>query len=114
MGDLLVRFLVGGTVVSIFSVMADALRPKSFAGLLGAAPSIALASVGLTIHDSGKTVAVLESRSMMLGAIAFLAYAAAVSWVLRRFRVSTAVATTTLMPIWLGVSLGLCWLLGWQ
>jgi hypothetical protein len=42
MSDLVIRFLVGGLVVSLFAMLSDALRPKSFAGLFGAAPSIAL------------------------------------------------------------------------
>jgi hypothetical protein len=39
--QLLVRFLLGGLIVSIFATLGDALRPKGFAGLFGAAPSIA-------------------------------------------------------------------------
>jgi hypothetical protein len=37
MEDVLIRFPVGGLVVSFFSILADILRPKSFAELLGAA-----------------------------------------------------------------------------
>jgi hypothetical protein len=69
MGTVLIRFLVGGVVVSLFAALGDALRPKSFAGLFGAAPSIALATLGLTIRQNGKAYAVLECRSMMLGAL---------------------------------------------
>ena len=36
--EYLVRFLVGGIVVSAFAVLGDLLRPKSFAGLFGALP----------------------------------------------------------------------------
>jgi Protein of unknown function (DUF3147) len=38
------RFLIGGLTVSIFSLIGDILKPKSFAGLFGAAPSVALAT----------------------------------------------------------------------
>ncbi len=111
MGELLVRFLVGGVVVGLFATLGDILRPKSFAGLFGAAPSIALATIGLTIHQDGKAFAALEARSMMLGALAFYVYAAATSWVLRRYKVATLVATTALMPVWFWVSLGLWFLI---
>ena len=47
MTEYLVRFLVGGVVVSAFAVFSDALRPKSFAGLFGAAPSVALATLAI-------------------------------------------------------------------
>lgn len=108
MGDLLVRFFVGGTVVSIFAILADVLRPKSFAGLFGAAPSIALATVGLSVHQHGKPYAAYEAKSMLLGGVAFLLYAVMTSILLRRYKLSALVATLTLMPIWVGVSLGLC------
>jgi hypothetical protein len=80
MHEILMRFLIGGLVVSLFSSLGDVLRPKSFAGLFGAAPSIALATIGLTIQQNGKTYAAFECRSMMLGAIAFFVYALNVSW----------------------------------
>ena len=41
---------------------------------------------------------------MMLGATAFLIYAASVSWALRRYRVSALGASLTLLPVWFLVS----------
>jgi hypothetical protein len=109
MDIVLIRFLVGGVVVSLFAGLGEVLRPKSFAGLFGAAPSIALATLGLTIHQSGKAYATLELHSMILGAIGFFAYASAVGWLLRRHKPSALLATLTLLPIWFAVSFGL-WL----
>jgi hypothetical protein len=51
--DLILRFVIGGIVVSAFAALGDVLKPKSFAGLFGAAPSIALATLGLTIAANG-------------------------------------------------------------
>ena len=68
MMQLLFRFVVGGLVVSLFAVIGDVLKPKSFAGLFGAAPSVALATLALTIATDGKTYAALEARSMIVGA----------------------------------------------
>ena len=85
MGELALRFLIGGTVVSLFAVLGEMLRPKSFAGLFGAAPSIALATLGLAVHKHGNEYAALESQSMIWGAAAFFVYAAVSSFVLRRF-----------------------------
>ena len=39
------RFIVGGAMVSAFATLGDMLRPRSFAGLWGAAPSVALATL---------------------------------------------------------------------
>jgi uncharacterized membrane protein (GlpM family) len=110
MKELALRFLIGGVIVSLFAVVGEILRPKSFAGLFGAAPSIALATLGITIAEHGKAYAAMESRSMIFGSIGFFCYASATSWVLMRFRLHALAATITLLPIWLGASLGL-WLL---
>jgi Protein of unknown function (DUF3147) len=110
MENVFIRFLIGGIVVSLFAVTGDILRPKSFAGLFGAAPSIALATLALTIRHDGKAYAAVECRSMILGAIAFFIYALSVALVLRRFKPGAIIATLALMPIWFAVSLGL-WLM---
>jgi hypothetical protein len=52
---LIIRFLIGGVVVSFFAILGDALKPKSFAGLMSAAPSVALATIGLTVLQQGKS-----------------------------------------------------------
>jgi uncharacterized membrane protein (GlpM family) len=107
MTDLVIRFLVGGIVVSLFAILGDVVRPRSFAGLFGAAPSVALATVGLTIHKEGKLFAALEARTMILGALAFFAYAALASLILRRRRLSSLATALVLVPVWFGVAFGL-------
>jgi hypothetical protein len=107
MTDLLLRFLIGGTVVSLFAILGDVLRPRSFAGLFGAAPSIALATLGLTIHHEGKLYAATEARSMIAGAIAMAVCAATISWVLIRYKPPAMAVTLALLPLWFGVSFGI-------
>jgi len=107
MHELLIRFFIGGTVVSSFALLGEVCRPKSFAGLFGAAPSIALASLGLAIAEHGHAYTAIAARSMLLGAIAFFCYASAVSWVLLRYRTHALATTLALMPIWFGIALGL-------
>jgi hypothetical protein len=65
MEEFVLRFLIGGAVISAFASLGDVLRPKSFAGLFGAAPSIALATMGMTIARHGKEYAAIEGRSMV-------------------------------------------------
>ena len=38
MTELLLRFVIGGTLVCLFAFLGDLFKPKSFAGLFGAAP----------------------------------------------------------------------------
>ena len=74
MKDLILRFVIGGIVVCAFAALDGVLKPKSFA-LFGAAPSIALATLGLTIAANEKIYAATEARSIIGGALAFFLYA---------------------------------------
>ena len=78
MTEYLVRFLVGGAVVSAFAMLSDVLRPKSFAGLFGAAPSVALATLGIAVYRHGPDYAAFQSQAMMAGAIALAVYSVVV------------------------------------
>ena len=62
--EILLRALIGGLVVSAFALLGDLFQPKRFAGLFGAVPSVALASLGLAIASAGKLYVALEARSM--------------------------------------------------
>lgn len=71
----LLRFVIGGTAVLLFSIAGDITRPKSFAGIFGAAPSIALAALLLAVHYHGVSYAATQARSMLIGAAALAVYA---------------------------------------
>jgi ABC-type xylose transport system permease subunit len=107
MADLAIRFIIGGLVVSVFSLISDIFKPKTFAGLFGAAPSVALASLGLTVLHDGRAVASVEARSMIIGAIALLIYAASLSWLVLRFRLPSFPVFLPGLLLWLGVAVGL-------
>lgn len=108
--QLIFRFLVGGLVVSLFAVIGDILKPKSFAGLFGAAPSIALATLSLTIVSDGKAYAALEARSMIAGAGAFFVYACLCMRVMTKHRMHATATTILCLTIWLVCAVG-CWFL---
>jgi uncharacterized membrane protein (GlpM family) len=111
-GELTIRFLVGGAIVSFFAVIAEVCRPKSFAGLFGAAPSVALTTIGIAIAQHGKLYAATEARSMIFGAIAFFIYAAASCWILMRYKTRALATTAGLLPLWLVASLALWFFAG--
>jgi hypothetical protein len=94
MTEYVVRFLVGGIVVSAFAILGDVLRPKSFAGLFGAAPSVALATLGIA------------------GAIALSVYSVVVCHLIVRARLRAALATLLSLVIWLIVAFALWGLAG--
>lgn len=107
MTETLIRFVVGGIVVSVFAVLGDTFKPKSFAGLFGAAPSVALATILLTVRNEGVFFAAVEAHSMIVGAIAFFAYSSAVSWFMMHKKCRALRVTTGFLGIWFSVALGL-------
>jgi Protein of unknown function (DUF3147) len=109
MMQFLFRFLVGGTIVSFFAVLGDVLKPKRFAGLFGAAPSVALATLGLTILANGKVYAATEARSMIAGAAAFFIYILLSCQLMIQCRTRASLATTGLIPLWFVIAFGV-WL----
>lgn len=106
------RFLIGGFVVSVFALLGDLLRPKSFAGLFGAAPSVALATLGITVVTHGAAYAAQESRAMVFGAIALTAFSIVVCHLLMRTGISALKATGVAFVVWLSVAFGLQMLAG--
>jgi uncharacterized membrane protein (GlpM family) len=99
--ELLIRFLVGGAMVMAFALIGDVVRPKSFAGIFGAAPSVALATLALTLHKEGASNAATEARSMIVGAVALLIYTWVSSRVMWRGRASVPTTTIAGLALWL-------------
>jgi hypothetical protein len=106
--QLIFRFIVGGLVVCCFAAIGDALKPKSFAGLFSAAPSVALATLALTIIADGKSYARSETRAMMVGAFAFCAYSWLCMQIMARFRITAKIVTVGALAVWFA-----CAVSGW-
>lgn len=107
MKELIIRLLIGGFVVSVFSVISDVLKPKTFAGLFGAAPSVALASLALTVLMQGTVTVATEARSMIFGAAALFIYGSVMSRVMLRFRPPALPVFLPGLLLWLAVAVGL-------
>lgn len=107
MTEYLVRFIAGGLIVSAFAILGDMLRPKSFAGLLGAAPSVALATLSIAVVQHGPQYAAAESWTMIYGAIALACYSLAVCYLLMRVRLGALPATIVAFAVWLVVAFSL-------
>ena len=105
--EYLLRFIAGGIAVSAFAAFGDALRPKSFAGLFGAAPSVALATTLITLSQKGAPFAAVEGRSMIVGALALAAYSWTVCVLLKRFLMPSWAATSAAFLIWFAAAFGL-------
>jgi hypothetical protein len=112
--EYLLRFIIGGVFVSAFAVLGDVLRPKTFAGLFGAAPSVALATLGIAVYQHGANYAALQSHAMMAGAIALAIYGVVVCHLLVRVQLRSAPATLLSLVLWLVVAFGLLTFAGGQ
>jgi Protein of unknown function (DUF3147) len=106
------RFLIGGLAVSAFALLGDMLRPKSFAGLFAAAPSVALATLGIALWRHGASYVALQGHAMMWGALALLAYSVIVCHLLMRRRWNALPATIAALVVWLGAAFGLHFIAG--
>jgi hypothetical protein len=107
---LIFRFVLGGIVVSLFAVLGDLLKPRSFAGLFSAAPSVALATLGLTILTDGKLYAAREGRSMIGGAASFFLYACLCIHLLVRNKWGATAASVFSFSAWFVGAFGLWFL----
>jgi hypothetical protein len=98
MDEIVLRFAVGGAIVSTFALFGEVFQPKTFAGTFAAAPSVALATLTLAFRNKGAVYAATECRSMIIGAIALVGYGA----------VCVALTQRLALPVWLGAVA--CWL----
>src|SRR4051812_29583879 len=114
MTEYIIRFLVGGAVVSAFAMLGDLLRPKSFAGLFGAAPSVALATLGIAVYQHGADYAASQTQAMIAGAIALAIYSVVVCHLLVRAKLRAVTATLVSLVVWLIVAFGLLIFAGGQ
>jgi uncharacterized membrane protein (GlpM family) len=94
-GEILLRFALGGAIVSAFAVAGELLQPKTFSGLFGAAPSVAIATLGIAFATRAGEYAGIEARSMLIGCAALFVYSATCAATIQHER----------MPVWLGAVL---------
>jgi hypothetical protein len=98
--EIIIRFVVGGAIVTLFAMLGDILHPKGFAGLFAAAPSVALATLSLTVMTKGAGFAAVEARSMILGEVALAVYAAACVYCLGVRHTKSAPTSLLLLALW--------------
>jgi uncharacterized membrane protein (GlpM family) len=78
--------LCGGALVVAFAVLSEMLKPKRFAGLLGAAPAVAIAGLAITVLSKGAHDARDASTGMLAGCAGMVVCAAVAVEALKRMR----------------------------
>ena len=104
---LVLHALAGGTLVVAFALVSEIVRPKAFAGLFAAAPSVAIASLTITAITTGAVAAREASIGMAAGAIGMAACCAVAASVLPRLKALRG--SVVAMVSWVVVALGLYW-----
>jgi uncharacterized membrane protein (GlpM family) len=81
-----IKAVIGGLAVVTFSLIAECARPKRFAGLFAAAPSVALASLAITATNKGAKGTVPYARGMLIGSAGMFAYCLVSLFLIERLR----------------------------
>ena len=91
-----------------FALLSDALRPKAFAGVFSAAPSVALASLALTATLMSPAKASQAALAMTAGAVGMVAFCTVAALLEKKLG---AVSTSALAWLsWAGVSALAFWI----
>jgi hypothetical protein len=109
--EILIRFLAGGLIVTAFATLGEIFKPKTFAGMFGAAPSIAIVSLGLVYVKRGGADTVVEARWMAIACAAMLAYCATAVVLTRAREVPVWAAAAGSWAAWFAVAIALWWTL---
>jgi uncharacterized membrane protein (GlpM family) len=84
-GTVLAKALLGGVLVLVFAAVSEALKPKRLAGILAAAPSVAIAGLAVGSAAKGPLDQAGAAHTMVAGAAGLVVYAAVAVVALRRF-----------------------------
>lgn len=105
--ELVFRFIIGGLGVCAFAVIGTVLKPKSLGGIFGAAPSVALATLGLTFATHGGSYVGIEGKSMIAGAIGLACYSLAACILLSRRTFGALVSSGASGVAWFALAFGI-------
>jgi uncharacterized membrane protein (GlpM family) len=104
------KALVGGLAVVGFSLIGQAGHPKRFAGIFAAAPSVALASLAITVIARGPEATVPYAHGMLIGSAGMVAYCLASLFLIDRLH--ALVGSILAWLVWFAVAGGLYFAVG--
>jgi hypothetical protein len=77
--------LAGGTLVLVFALIGEVIRPRSIAGILSGAPSVASAGLAVTVLTTGVMSAWNQSLAMIAGAAGLVVWCLVAADATKRF-----------------------------
>ena len=108
-GDLAIRFVLGGAIVSGFAVLGELFKPKAFAGMFGAAPSVGIATLVLAFSKEGAAAVAVKAAWFAAACAPMFVYCVTCVVLARRDHVPVWLAALLGWGTWLGAA-GLVWL----
>jgi hypothetical protein len=105
---LVVRVLLGGTLVVAFALLSDALKPKTFAGLFSGAPSVATASLLVTGLATGAAKDQKYAMGMIAGAVGLVFYSIAAAILVKHL--GSVAGSVLAWVAWAVPAFGIFWL----
>jgi uncharacterized membrane protein (GlpM family) len=103
--SIVAKTVLGGALVLVFAALSETLKPKRFAGILAAAPSVAIAGLAVGSATKGPADQAHAAQTMIAGALALAVYAAVAVWALRRFGTGKGAVVSSVA--WIAVAAGL-------
>ena len=84
--EYIARFVVGGLLVCVFALISEICKPKQFAGIFSAAPSVLLAGLIITLMTKGASHAVLTAEGAIAGAVGMIFFCIIATPLIKRYR----------------------------
>lgn len=101
------RAIAGGTLVIVFALVSHVVSPKAFSGLFAAAPSVAIASLTITVIGDGAAKARQASIGMTVGGAAMAASCVVAVAAIPRLKAMWGSAAAWVA--WMAAGIGLYW-----
>jgi len=96
---LVAKGAIGGAFVVLFSALGEVVRPRGLAGITSGAPSVAVASLAVTVVATGVAAATDLARGMIAGAIGLVVWCLVGTEAVKRFGALKGSTATT--GLWL-------------
>lgn len=84
--EYIARFIVGGLLVCVFALVSQICKPKQFAGIFSAAPSVLLAGLIITLITQGASHAILTAEGAIAGAVGMIFFCIVATPLIERYK----------------------------
>ncbi len=99
-----IKAFAGGCAVILFSLVSEVLKPKEFAGLFSAVPSVATASLLVAMLQKGHRSVEMHAMGMIVGGVGIVLYCLVGTYLVRHLRAK--LGSLAAAPVWFATAIG--------